>query len=408
MRRVRTESTVRQDLVRFYGLQGRLRCVVTQSVQDVQAHHIWDNPSSSLFEELIPVTGDINRKFAEYALRELGKIDWVAPDPLLRPVVLLATADSHFMAGRIALGYGCSRLSTVILTRYPNCISPSTLHVDTKALLVDSWAHSLSHASHSGRHDLVFDVLHRDVRPWLAHHRLAEIDRGALGIELATLLQDYSSPAIAAQALDFIEKKLKRLRDPRREKTLLRLSRRRVISSLMMGQVDASAAEMLRNAAVLAQSRGDLLEQVKIDVLRAAAALVTGSPAGAIDVFEPWRERLFSRDGFRREFLADPWVSLLGSISQGVGFFEIEKTRVGLDKKLEGARFLLETAESQNIKLRYIARRLIGHVDGRASGYLRHLPNEGMPDIFALQPDSLVCVRVFDEIRECFSLLYAG
>ena len=94
MRRVRTESSVRQDLVRFYGLQGRLRCVVTQSVQDVQAHHIWDNPSSSLFEELIPVTGDINRKFAEYALRELGKIDWVAPDPLLRPVVLLATIMS--------------------------------------------------------------------------------------------------------------------------------------------------------------------------------------------------------------------------------------------------------------------------------------------------------------------------
>src|SRR5205823_10069388 len=105
----------RRALHRFYG--GR-RCVVTGQ-NDAAVHHLDDNHSNWIFENVIPLRGDLNQSLESYRQSSRSKKLLSKPlHPSLAPETLLGVTLSHLGAGDFPSAYGASRLGCFIAMNY--------------------------------------------------------------------------------------------------------------------------------------------------------------------------------------------------------------------------------------------------------------------------------------------------
>jgi len=109
------ESQARRALHRFYGGQ---RCVVTGK-GDAAVHHLDDNHHNWIFENIVPLRGDLNQSLESF--RQSSRSKKLLPKPLderLIPDALLGVALSHLRAGDFPSAYGTSRLGCFIATKH--------------------------------------------------------------------------------------------------------------------------------------------------------------------------------------------------------------------------------------------------------------------------------------------------
>lgn len=167
MRRQKIPPSVRAALGRYYG--GK-RCVVTKTPY-TEYHHLDDDSSNSVFENLVPLAATFNcpelRDAKVNSRNSLGVLS-----AQLEPEALLDQARLHFAMWETALAYGCARLSYFIATYYLKRNIGFRVRLACAAMYF---------ARSSVNCDLISDILRRDMR------RIAEC-KNSLEPELRTLL----------------------------------------------------------------------------------------------------------------------------------------------------------------------------------------------------------------------------
>ena len=190
--RKRLSKNLLRQLNAFYG--GR-RCVITDSPNNTDWHHLDDNPSNSIFPNLIPLSRDYNSTLELYRRYQQSISVWKGTHPLLTPQFLLIYSNYHFRAGQVQLAYGCSRLAGWLIKLYPALHSPE---ID----IFDCILQALSCARHAASPVLILDIINRDVISILQKRKASLYNRIRLEQEFASLFQEYGLMARASELFE--------------------------------------------------------------------------------------------------------------------------------------------------------------------------------------------------------------
>jgi hypothetical protein len=284
-----------RNLLTYYG---KKRCVVSGSTNDVDWHHLDDDPSRSTFENLVPVARDFNLRLAQYA-RDTSSTRGIALDPLLSPVGLAITAERQLLLGHPHLALGASRIGVFIQQSY----LASSLDA-----IVSASARALHYARHAFDERLIMDILVRNVL------QPAERDGGRVGtdtrvglfMELGALLQDTGETMLSSEVLDHALTSATEGETEIRPAWVFELLWRRSRDFATMND-PARAKELLQRSSDWMD--GSVRQSAHVGRVSAANATRLGKWVDALDMLERLRADLITRAGELRAFSSTYWAT---------------------------------------------------------------------------------------------------
>jgi hypothetical protein len=285
----------RRKLLSYYGSK---TCVVSGDANNVDWHHLDDNPSRSTFENLVPLARDLNLRLAQYA-RDAISTRGIALDPLLSPVGLTITAERHLLLGHPHLAVGASRVASFVMQLYLACGLEAA---------VSGAARALHYVRHAFDERMVMDILLRNVLQPMERSpgRIGVNTKVDLCMELGALLQDAGEIMKSSEILDHAL-----LLVPSRGATVppssffeLLWRRSRAFSEM---NNPTRADEFLERGGDWKD--GTARQEAHVSRIRAANHMRVENWGGALDVLEGLRADLLTRAGEPRAYSSTYWAT---------------------------------------------------------------------------------------------------
>jgi hypothetical protein len=274
-------------------------CVVTGASENVDWHHLDEDPGNSVPTNIVPVARDLNLALDIYR-RYANQTPIVhVREELLTPAHLKTMATRWFRLGLAGRAYGASRLATWLSIRYGPLFPEAEIPVD-------SLCESMRALRHAGRLDLLDDVLLRDAR-WVVYQgRLSSAQQVALLLELSSIFQDVLELDRSARLLAAAEEVLKA--DTQVSPGLdARVIRRQAIGRILSGESYATIEEDLARADSLDIDSG---LWVSVQNVHAWLELARGRESHSEERLGEIVPILLAADGLPRKLVVAPWEAI--------------------------------------------------------------------------------------------------
>ena len=348
----RTDAALRR-------LFDRKVCVVTGDDQGAQWHHLDEDTSNWDAGNIVPVTGDLNRRLDAYRRDTERDPPMRIKDYRLTPDFLSLKASHWFRVGHAGRAYGASRLATRLMIQYAPLFEQDDLPVEA----ICQSLHALRHADHLW---LLDDVLQRDVRWVVSRERLNPSRRALLLVEFASIYQDVLALDLARELLDEASGVLDSLAQPPLE-LQVRILRRSAINRIVIGDDLHRARYELDRAAEMAWHSDDW---ITVATARVCAAAACSRLSDAEELARDTVRRATTTKGLPNPLAAAPWAAielLLSAATIGAADRRSRRSTAAADQ----LSMIVDDPEFAAIRLRPISLRLSGAASGSDSRALR-------------------------------------
>lgn len=322
---------------------GGKACVLTGRADNIDWHHLDEDPSHAAAANIVPLERDLNLTLEAYRQASAREPVLRVRDERLTPAGLGVASRHWFRQGHAGRAYGASRLATWLVIRYPPLFADD-------APAITSICASMRALRHAACLWLLDDVLVRDVRWAIESGRLDVVARVRLLVEFASIYQDVLALDRARALLTAAECLLGSVRRPPAA-LQARVLRRSAINRIVAGQDLKRASLELERAA---DASSEAVEWVAVTTAQVWLAAARSEAAAAAARATELARMATTSDGMPDPLVATPWSVIELFVSAVGGGANPRRRSVALDRLATVAH----DPAFEQIRMRPVAARL--------------------------------------------------